>query len=296
MSPSELGKLVSADLRKAWSHEAHDFTPWLAKNLDCLSGVIGLDLDLEGCEVQVGPYRADIVANDPSDGTRVLIENQLENANPQHLGQVLAYLAGLEAKIVVWIAKEFDEQHRSAIRWLNDHTDDPFAFFAVRVRVVRIGKSPLAPVFEVLERPNEWDRRVQENARTGELSELGQFRRDFWNHVASRHPTEVRPNYAASSVRHHVEEVGLGVTLYVARHEVGVFLVGKRGERDKDVLARVKPYRKALQEKLGVKPGDKWGTTVLAMDTRDQTNWDRAAKWLHEQRKTYEQLLRETET
>ncbi len=96
MSSSELGKLVSTDLRKAWPQEAHDFTPWLAENLDRLSGVIGIELDLEGCEVQVGPYRADIVANEPADGTRVLIENQLEDANLQHLGQVLAYLAGLE--------------------------------------------------------------------------------------------------------------------------------------------------------------------------------------------------------
>lgn len=291
-----MGKLESEDLRQAWSHEAHDFTPWLAENLDRLSGVIGLDLDLEGCEIKVGPYRADIVANDPSDGTRVLIENQLENANLQHLGQVLAYLAGLEAKVVVWIAKEFDQQHRSAIRWLNDHTDDPFAFFAVQVRVVRIGKSPLAPVFEVLERPNEWDRRVLESTRTAELTKLGQFRRDFWNHVASKYPKEVRRDYAASSVRHDVEEVGLAVTQYVAQREVGVFLVGKRAERDKDALARIKPYRKALQEKLGVQPRDKWGKTALAMDTHDETNWDRAAEWLHEQRKKYEQVLRETST
>jgi len=296
MSARELGRLESANLRKAWPHEAQHFTPWLAENLGRLSEAIGLDLELEGCEIKVGPYRADIVANDPSDGTRVLIENQLENANLQHLGQVLAYLAGLEAKVVVWIAKEFDEQHRSAIRWLNDHTDDPFAFFAVRVRVVRIGKSPLAPVFEVLERPNGWDRRVLESTRTGELTKLGQFRRDFWNHVASKYPKEVRRDYAASSVRHDVEEVGLAVTQYVAQREVGVFLVGKRGERNKDVVARVQPYRKALQEKLGVKPRDKWGTTAFAMDTRDETNWDRAAEWLHEQRKKYEQVLREAET
>lgn len=289
---SELGELETADLRKAWPHEAQDFTPWLAKNLDRLSDVIGIDLDLEGYEVQVGPYRADIVANRPADGTRVLIENQLEDADSPHLGQILAYLAGLEAKVVVWIAKEFNEQHRSAIRWLNDHTDDPFTFFAVRVRVVRIGKSPLAPVFEVLERPNEWDRRVQESARTGELSERGQFWRAFWSHVAAKYPKEVRPNYAAAVVRHDVEEAGLVVTQYVARNEVGLYLGGRRRERNKDVLARVKPYRKALQEKLGVKPRDKWGTTALAMDTRDRTNWDRAAEWLHDQRKKYEQVLR----
>ena len=293
---SELGELETADLRKAWPHEAQDFTPWLAKNLDRLSDVIGIDLDLEGYEVQVGPYRADIVANRPADGTRVLIENQLEDADSPHLGQILAYLAGLEAKVVVWIAKEFNEQHRSAIRWLNDHTDDPFTFFAVRVRVVRIGKSPLAPVFEVLERPNEWDRRVQESARTGELTELGQFRRDFWNHVGSKYPNEVRQDYAASSVRHDVEEAGLAVTQYVAQHAVGVFLVGKRGERDKDVADRIRPYRRPLRNKLGVKLEDEYGTTVLAIDTRDRSNWDQAAEWLHDHRKKYEDVLRETST
>ena len=103
------------------------------------------------------------------------IENQLERANLQHLGQVLAYLAGLEAKIVVWVATGFDESHLSAIRWLNNHTEDPFAFFAARVSVVRIGDSPLAPVFEVIERPNEWDRKVGAITRSGSLSPLGQF-------------------------------------------------------------------------------------------------------------------------
>ena len=292
MSASELGKLESTDLRKAWSHEAHDFTPWLANNLDHLYDAIGLDLDLEGCEVHVGPYRADIVANDPSDGTRVLIENQLEDANLQHLGQILAYLAGLEAKIVVWIAKEFDEQHRSAIRWLNDHTEDPFAFFAIRVRVVRIGESPLAPVLEVLERPNEWDRRVQESARTGELSDLGQFRRDFWNHLASKHPEDVKPHRAASWVSHYIEKAGVGVTLYLAYNAVGLYLTGKRGERTEALQAKAEPYRAQLEQELGVGQLDEWWGTSLDLNMHDRTNWDRAADWLHEQRLTYERVLR----
>jgi len=209
---------------------------------------------------------------------------------------VLAYLAGLEAKVVVWVAKEFNEQHRSAIRWLNDHTEDPFAFFAVQVRVVRIGKSPLAPVFEVLERPNEWNRRVQETTRSGELTALGQFRRDFWNHVSSKYPSEVRRDYAGGYVRHHVEGVDLAITLYLAQREVGVFFFDKRGESEKDQQARIRPYRKALEKELGEKPRDKWGTTILAMNTNDKAKWDRAADWLHERRKKYEQVLREVST
>lgn len=296
MSTPALGKLVTADLRKAWPHEAKNFTPWLSKNLGHLSEVIGLDLDLEDCEVQVGPYRADIVANDPADGTRVLIENQLEKANLQHLGQALAYLAGLEAQVVVWIAKEFDEQHRSAIRWLNDHTEDPFAFFAIRLRVVRIGESPLAPVFEVLERPNEWDRTVQETARTGELSEIGRFRRDFWNHLASKHPGDVKPNRAASWASHYVKKAGLGVTLYLAQSAVDLYLTGKRGEGTDALRVKVERYRAPLEQELGVSPLDEWCGTSLDLNMQKRRHWDRAADWLHEKRLAYERVLRRKTT
>ena len=102
MTITKLGTLQRVDVRKAWSHEAHDFTPWLAENLERLSAELGLELELEGQEVDVGSYRADIVARVPQTDDRVLIENQLEFADLLHLGQVLAYLAGLEAKIVVW--------------------------------------------------------------------------------------------------------------------------------------------------------------------------------------------------
>ena len=153
MNIPKLGTLERVDVRQAWSHEAHNFTPWLADNLDRLSNQLGIELELEGTEVYVGPYRADIVARVPQSDDLVLIENQLEDANLQHLGQVLAYLAGLEAKIVVWIAKGFRDEHLSAIRWLNEYTASPFAFFAVKVGVVQIGDSPFAPVFRCTRTP-----------------------------------------------------------------------------------------------------------------------------------------------
>ena len=250
MSVSELSKLTNVNLRKAWPHEAQHFTPWLADNLDRLSGELGIDLELEGTEVQVGPYFADIVAQHGD--SRVLIENQLEDANLQHLGQVLAYLAGLEAEIIVWVAKEFAEPHLSAIRWLNEHTVDPFAFFAVRVRVVRIGDSPLAPVFDVVERPNEWDRRVQQISRQGELSATGRFRRDFWAHFASRKPGRLalRPGYAASAVWNRVEEADVHIAQYLAFNSVGIYLVGNRNETLADFSPRIDPYVTSLQTTL----------------------------------------------
>lgn len=90
----------------------------------------------------------------------IVIENQLEQSDHTHLGQILTYLAGLKAKTVIWIAPEFRTPHLSAIRWLNERTIEGFSFFAIRVRVVRIGDSPVAPIFEVVEQPNDWDRAV----------------------------------------------------------------------------------------------------------------------------------------
>lgn len=290
-----LGSLETADLREAWNHEAHDFTPWLAENLDRLGSELGVELEKEATEMHVGPYRADIVARTRTDDSRVLIENQLEEANMQHLGQLLAYLAGLEAKIVVWIARGFDEAHRSAVRWLNDHTVAPYAFFAVRVRVVRIGNSPLAPVFEILERPSNWDRSVRETATREGLSEVGQFRRDFWAHVAKRHPSDVRPGYAGSNVYHFVEEAGLRISQYLAVQGVGIYLCGKHGESSDAASSRIDPYLEPLRAVHEVERIDDSGGTFLRIKTSDRANWDRMAHWLHDHRLSYESVLRETE-
>lgn len=294
VGPLELGKLERVTVRKAWRHEAHDFTPWLAENLDRLSTELGIDdLELEGTEVTVGPYRADIVARIPQEGSSVLIENQLERANLQHLGQVLAYLAGLEAKIVVWVATGFDESHLSAIRWLNNHTTDPFAFFAVRVSVVRIGESPLAPVFEVIERPNEWDRKVGAISRSGELSSVGQFRRDFWAHFAKVLPNAPHPRsgYASSNVYHRVEQADLYICQYLAQREVGIYLWGKGGGRDDDVKDRIALYKDALTEALGEPTEGSSAWAGLPIDSTDRSNWDRMAQWLEDRRAIYERVL-----
>jgi hypothetical protein len=300
VSIPNLGRLERVDVRKAWSHEAQDFTPWLADNLDNLSSFLGIDLELEGTEVEVGSNRADIVARVPQTDDRVLIENQLELANLQHLGQVLAYLAGLEAKIVVWIAKGFKDEHLSAIRWLNEHTVAPFAFFAVQVSVVQIEDSQLAPVFEVLERPNEWNRQVQKLSQSGELSERGQFQQEFWAHCVARWKDgpELSPGYALPNLWHRkIRGPELKVVQYISSKGVGVYLGGKsQDEASALVETRIKPFRKALKEAIqgerflgGSNPACK---TVLNIDTRDQANWDQIADWLDEQRQKYEKILR----
>ncbi len=291
MNRLELGMLEQVEVRRVWPHEAQDFTPWLAENLDSLSAVLHVDLEQEGIEVQVGPYRADIVARIAQDGPRVLIENQLEEADLQHLGQVLAYLAGLDAEIVVWVAAGFNEAHLSAIRWLNEHTADPFAFFAVKLEVVRIGDSKPAPVFDVLERPNRWQRQAQEVNRSGELSELGRFRRDFWTHFVSRIPDApgLWPGYAASSVWHPVDEAELTIVQFLASDRVGIFMRGNRGESREDAKIKIESYSAALGEALNGEFDS--GVLTLRVNSRDRRNWDKMVDWLDDRRQTYARVL-----
>ena len=302
MKATDLGTLRHVSVRLAWAHEASDFTPWLSENLDVLSAELGIALELEDTEVVVGPdqYRADILARASHDGSVVLIENQLEEANLEHLGQVLAYLAGLNAQIVIWVATRFREAHLSAIRWLNEHTADPFAFFAVRLRVVQIGDSQLAPVLNVLERPNEWDRQVE---RVSGLSEIAKFRRDFWTHFASRRPDspQLSPGYMGSNVWHWIEEAELHVVQYLAQNSVGVYLRGAWGTTKASASHQIDAYAGVLEKTIReAEPGadyirdggNHWCVTTLRVDSRDSDNWDHMADWLDDQRQVYERVLR----
>jgi len=164
MDPIEFSRLEDLALRDAWRNEAHDFTPWLAENIDQIAEAIGIELELTSQEVAVEAFSADILARNPQDNSVVLIENQLEVTDHTHLGQIMTYLAGLAAQTVIWIAPNFRDPHLSAIRWLNENTSEGFSFFAVRLRVVRIGKSPFAPIFEVVEQPNDWNRDIRKKA------------------------------------------------------------------------------------------------------------------------------------
>ncbi|HEY2082861.1 MAG TPA: DUF4268 domain-containing protein [Verrucomicrobiae bacterium] len=182
MNIPTLGKLEILDLRTtAWKDEARDFTLWLAKaeNLDQLSKALDLELELEGVEVPVGPYRVDILANDATSNVRAVIENQLEKTNHDHLGKVITYASGLEAKVLIWIAREFTEEHRRAIDFLNECTGGNLRLYAVEIQLFRIGNSPPAPYFKIVASPNEYAvaAQIKETAST----ETKVLYLEFWN-------------------------------------------------------------------------------------------------------------------
>lgn len=289
---ANLGELKSVDVRKAWRYEAHNFTPWLADNLEWLGEAVGIpNLTLVDQEAQVGPFRADIIAS-AANGDSVLIENQLEAANLQHLGQVLAYLAGLDSKIVIWVATEFHESYLSAIRWLNEHTPDHIAFFAVRVGLVQIEDSKLAPVLEVLERPSEWTPPpVPGEAKE---SERTRFRREFWEHYRSTRPDAgIREGFKGLYHYHTIRQPsGLRVAQVVNFDGVLVYLVAKRGTDEDLVKAKCHHYANALEEHGISVRWPSWAGTYKHFDTRDPDNWDDMVQWLDKRREVYERVLR----
>ncbi len=185
MSVPSLASLVKVDLHEAWDSEPHDFTPWLAQpdNIRLLGEAIGLELEVESQEKEVGPFRADILCKDTVTDHWVLIENQLERTDHTHLGQLLTYAAGLDAVTIVWIAARFTEEHRAALDWLNEISEERFNFFGLEVELWRIGDSAMAPKFNVVCKPNDWARSVKtsaERAEAGTLSETRQTQLAFW--------------------------------------------------------------------------------------------------------------------
>lgn len=185
MNEQSLGRLQRVDLRTIWTSEPVQFTPWLARpeNLEILGETLGLELELEAQEKEVGSFRADIVCRDIGTGSSVLIENQLEQTDHDHLGKLLTYAAGLQAVTVVWLAERFRDEHRAALDWLNDITHEESRFFGLEIELWRIGDSLAAPKFNIVSMPNDWSRSVAHSARKAddtELSELRLTQRKYW--------------------------------------------------------------------------------------------------------------------
>jgi hypothetical protein len=296
----KIARIEEVSVRAAWANEAYDFTPWLYENLDMLGETIGIRLEGHGSEVAVDSFSADILAVNSMDGTRVLIENQLECSDHTHLGQILTYLAGLDAKTIIWIVADFREPHLSAINWLNENTDESVSFFAVRLKVVRIEGSPFAPVFDVVARPNNWERRLHaiKNSREG-LSELSASRHHFWKAYVERIPNEVErfgPAGYTSNRRHVLDNPPAIISMYTSTNGVGIFIRSHRNESHEKTRELLTSKSDEIEERIGVPMtnDDKYFfSDSINGNYTDHNQQDKLIDWLSEKAELYEQTLRE---
>lgn len=289
-----LGRLRKVELRDIWATEAQDFTPWLAEedNLNLLGETLGIELELKGQEVSVGPFRADILCTNLADDTNVLIENQLERTDHTHLGQLMAYAAGLHSATIVWVAAKFQEDHRAALDWLNEITQDEFQFFGLEVELWKIGDSPAAPKFNVVSKPNDWSRSVAKSVTNKEVTGTALLYQRYWqgfadylsNSTSTVNPQSPRPQHWMNfSVGR--SDFKLSARLSVQKNMIGVDF--ETFDENKEHFDSLVDRRSEIDLALGFDAdwsrldGKKMSRIGLAapMDVSLESNWMASYEW-----------------
>lgn len=260
MSHTQLGRLKEVDIRNLWSHEQYDFSEWLSKheNLELLNEVIGITLSEVEKEVYVGSYRCDLVGNDETTGDKVIIENQLEASNHDHLGKIITYASGLDAKVIVWIVKEAREEHRSAIEWLNNNTSERLNFFLIEIHAYQIGDSLCAPKFEIVEKPNGFIKNAKTQSGTGEYNKSQGEKIEFWTRFNEILVERGKPFNIRKPTTDHWYDIAIGtseahISLTIVNREgcVGVELYISD---NKELYDRLYAQKDEIEYKLGLSP------------------------------------------
>ncbi|KGM40433.1 hypothetical protein JY96_11345 [Aquabacterium sp. NJ1] len=176
-----IGKLERVPLRQVWEHEAYDFTQWLQDHIEVLNEALGLNLVNVDREQAAGSFSIDLVAEDEGGG-KVIIENQLEKSNHDHLGKVITYLVSMGAKAAIWIVSEPRPEHVAAITWLNENNSAQF--YMLKVEAVRIGESLPAPLFTLIVGPSEESTSVGKAKK--EFAERYEIRHRWWTQLIER--------------------------------------------------------------------------------------------------------------
>lgn len=229
-----VGKITRVPLREVWKHEARDFTKWLEENTDVLSEVLDLNLASAEREKSAGDFSVDLVGED-EEGNTVVIENQLEKSDHDHLGKVLTYLVALDAKAAVWIVARPRPEHVKAITWLNEATSTPF--YLVQVEAIRIGGSDPAPLLTLIVGPSVEAQAA--GATKKQLSERHEIRRRFWTQLLEAAKRKTKLHGSISPGGYHWLGMGAGISglgwnYAVRQHDTQVELYMDRGDGDEN--------------------------------------------------------------
>ena len=288
-----LSKLKTVELRKVWKNEASDFTTWLAKeeNLKLLSDEIGIDISLVQTEASVGRFSLDILAEEENTGRKIVIENQLESTNHDHLGKVITYASGFNAEIIIWIVKDVRDEHKQAVDWLNEHTDDEVNIFAIRMELWQIDNSPCAPKFQIVSEPNDWAKAVKKSTAQAELSERRLMQLEFWNQFREFAKSRKSALRMRKAFPQHWYDISIGTPKSFLEFIIDVnnsqirceFYIPDSKELYSALLEKKDEIERELDYKLEWlnQEGRKYSSIrrVLDVDVQDSHNWEKAFSW-----------------
>lgn len=284
----KLGKLEEVDIRKVWPHEQYDFSKWLAteENIKELGDALNLSLTDVETEKFVGNYRCDILCKDEITGKMVLIENQLEPTNHDHLGKIITYASGLDAAVVVWIVASARDEHASAIEWLNKHTDDEISFFLMEVHAYKIGDSDPAPQFKIIEQPNDFVKIVKAVSKNSDMNESQKNRLEFWTQFNEVVDSKGKPFNKRKATTDHWYNVAIGsseacitIDLVNKEHKIRVgFRIGDNKELFDALSQRKDEIENALGfglewNRLDNKKASYISTYIKGLDFKKQDNY-----------------------
>lgn len=252
----QLGTLKEiTDLRSVWAHEALNFTPWVAENIDLLADAVGLDITVDETESSVGDFNVDIYASETGTDRKIIIENQLEDTDHDHLGKLITYASGKGADVVIWVVKHAREEHKAAVEWLNNHTDDKIGFFLCEIKLLQIGNSEIAPSFTVVERPNDWTKEIKKITVTNPTQ---QQRLEYWqafNDYAFQNVKFAKTFHKRKPTMDHWMDFSIGssachigVTQVQKRNAVGVELYVND---DKELFKSLFAHKNEVEEIMG---------------------------------------------
>lgn len=288
----EIGKIQKVGLRKLWNKEDKDFTQWLERNIDFLNDIIDFDINVVSREEKVGPFRLDLFAED-DDGNKVIIENQLEKTDHEHLGKIMTYMINLDAKTAIWIAKEPREEHIEVIEWLNKFTPEDVSFYLIKLEAIRISGQPIAaPLFTIVNGPSKEAKQLGEEKK--EYALRHKLRKEFWTKLLDK--TKERTNLHSNVSPNIYSYIGTGAGKagiyyhYVITNKYGqVEVYFDKGKEEEDIQVNKKRFdnlfkhKDAIEkefgnnlkwEKLEDRKASRVSYSFEGTGLRDQEKWD----------------------
>lgn len=294
----KLARLEKVELRIQWNDEARDFTPWLAEddNIELLGETIGMELEVISREEKVGSFSADILCKDIATDKHVVIENQLEQTDHSHLGQVITYCAGLQASTFIWIASQIREEHRAAVDWLNAITDDNFNFFAIEIQLFKIGESPVAPNFKVVAKPNGWSKNVKRQI-VDDLNDTDKLKLEYWTaykeYVMSQPHVVFKPqkpriqHWTSVTIGSSAAHIDVVIGRKKSNVAVQLYIQTDRAKQYFDTLYNLCYERSKIELDADIdwaRMDDKkcsYITVEMKGDYHDKSDWNRQFEWLY---------------